>query len=130
MFELRETNEDIRRHAGYHDAIPISFNIYLWPWMIRRVYVEDIILCYFGSHIMSGFKLIGVSPKPSQMAGCKLKKKKGRGWSLPSNTIYAISNYSSSCVFQCFLVWRVRDHSPGIVQKSNVYMNCPGSYAL
>lgn len=44
--------------------------------MIRRVYVEDIILCYFGSHIMSGFKLIGVSPKPSQMAGCKLKKKK------------------------------------------------------
>ena len=75
--------------------------------MIRRVYVEDIILCYFGSHIMSGFKLIeGVSKAipDGRMRIKKKKKKKARGWSLPSNTINAISNYPSSCVFQCFLV--------------------------
>lgn len=48
--------------------------------MIRRVYVEDIILCYFGSHIMSGFKLIeGVSKAipDGRMRIKKKKKKKG-----------------------------------------------------
>lgn len=48
--------------------------------MIRRVYVEDIILCYFGSHIMSGFKLIeGVSKAiPDGRMRIKKKKKKRR----------------------------------------------------
>lgn len=44
--------------------------------MIRRVYVEDIILCYFGSHIMSGFKLIGGVSKAIPDRRMQIKEKK------------------------------------------------------
>ena len=45
--------------------------------MIRRVYVEDIILCYFGSLIMSGFELIGAVSKAIPDRRIQIKKKQG-----------------------------------------------------
>lgn len=68
--------------------------------MIRRVYVEDIILCYFGSHIICGFKLIGGVSKaiPDRRMQIKEKKKKARMELAIKHNIHDIKLYQTILV--------------------------------